>query len=374
MRLLEPAGDVRLRLAAAGDVGVIGRARARARAHGFDAVLSAATPAFTGADLAFANLEFPIGAPSELRSGRSPEFRHDVEIAAALVRAGVRVVSLANNHMMDCGEAGLRRTREACAAAGLEAVGAGDDLEQARRPARMVVRGQRVVVLAYATPSEHQARPARAGVAPLEAAVLREDLARWRPEADVLVVSAHWGSMYVDYPPPHVLELADLMARAGVDVILGGHPHVTQGWRRRGRTLTLFSLGDLVLDPAAGDFEARVATERRRESGVFTALIAESPGLEVAPLTLDADGVPGPAGTRAAAQRARLERLSAGLDHAAERWAAEGAPVLLRYELQSLGSYLRQGRLDRIARLIGALRPRHLPLLWQAVRRPRSAA
>ena len=374
MRLLEPGGEVRLRLAAVGDVGVIGRARVRARAEGHDAVLSAAAPALRAADLGFANLEFPIGTERDVRPGRAREFHHDPDVAPALARAGVRVVSLANNHAMDCGAAGVARTRAACEAAGLIAIGAGATLAEACLPARFQIGGRRVVMLAYAAPSEHAARADRPGVAPLEADRVRADLARWRSEADVLVVSAHWGSMYVDYPPPRVLELAELMAEAGVDVILGGHPHVTQGWRRRGRVLTLFSLGDLVLDPRAGDFEARVAVETRRETGVFTALVADTPGLELEALTLDQDGVPAAAGERAAAQRARLERLSAGLDHAAERWAAESAPLLLRYELESLGTYLRQGRIGRVAKLLAALRPRHVPLLWKALRRGRRAA
>ena len=53
--------------------------------------------------------------------------------------------------------------------------------------------------------------------------------------------------------------------------------------------------------------------------------------------------------------------------YAAARFAAEGAPTLLRYELQSLGTYLRQGRWDRVVKLLGSVRARHLPLLWQAV-------
>ena len=55
----------------------------------------------------------------------------------------------------------------------------------------------------------------------------------------------------------------------------------------------------------------------------------------------------------------------------AERFARESAPRLLEYELESLGHYLRQGRWERVARLLGSVRPRHLPLLWQALRRRR---
>lgn len=370
MTLLEPRGTPRLRLAALGDVGVIGAARARARREGYDAVFAALASALGRADLGFANLEFPVADEGWVRPGRSREFRHDPEVVPALARAGVRLLSLANNHVMDCGPRGLERTLEACAAAGIAVAGAGGDLAAARAPARVTAAGQRVVLLAYGTPSAGQARPGAAGHAPLEPELVRADLARWRAEADVLVVSVHWGSMYVDYPPPRVLELAAALAAAGADLVLGHHPHVLQGFRRDRRCLTLFSLGDAAFNCRAGDFEAGVAAATRLESGVFTVTLAEVPGLGFEPRLLDHDGWPTvPDAARAAAQRARLEALSAGLAEAGARFAAESAPRLLRYELESLGHYLRRGRLDRVVRLLGGIRPRHLPLLWQALRR-----
>jgi len=371
VRVLDPVGTERLTLAAIGDVGVVGAARARARREGWDAVLAAAAPALRAADVGFANLELPVGAPEQVRRGRSPEFRHDPELLPALARTGVHVVALANNHVMDCGSDGLERTRTACTEAGLACAGAGSDLETARRPAELLVRGQRVAVLAYAASSAESARPGRPGPAPLEPGILRADLARWRDRTDVLVVSVHWGSMYVDYPPPRVMRLAEELERGGADVVLGHHPHVLQGWRRTGRCLTLFSLGDAVFDPRAGDFEARAGAAVRSESAVFTVRLAEAPGLDVLPLFLDRDGWPGrPGEAQAASQLERLRRLTAGLADAPARFAREGAPRLLGYELESLGHYLRRGRLDRVVRLLGSIRPRHLPLLWEALRRP----
>ncbi len=372
MRLLEPVGAPLLRLAAVGDVAVLGRARAHARAHGDDAVFAAVAPALRAADLAFANLESPVGEPAWVEPGRGAEFRLDRGVPAALARAGVRVVSLANNHMMDCGPRGLAATLAACAEAGLATAGAGADLDAARAPARLAVRGRRVVVLAWSASVAGRAGAGVPGTAPLESEIVRADLARWRPEADLLVASVHWGSMYVDYPPPRVMELAQTLAEAGADLVIGHHPHVTQGARRAGRTLTLFSLGDFVFDAAAGDFEAQVATDVRRLTGVFTVTVAEQHGLDVTPFELDDDGLPqSPAPARALALEQRLRRLSDGLADAGARFAAESAPTLLRYELQSLGTYLRQGRIDRVAKLLGSLRPRHLPLLWQALTRLR---
>ena len=65
----------------------------------------------------------------------------------------------------------------------------------------------------------------------------------------------------------------------------------------------------------------------------------------------------------------RLERLTAGLDDAEQQFAAQSASMLLQYELQSLGEYVRKGRVDRVVALLASVRLRHLPVLWQAVRR-----
>jgi hypothetical protein len=168
-----------------------------------------------------------------------------------------------------------------------------------------------------------------------------------------------------------VTDVARALAAGGADVVLGHHPHVLQGAERRGRTLVLYSLGDAVFDSRSGDFEAAVAAESRLESGVFTVRACErAHGLDFAPLALDREGFPAAPGEAAErAQAERFARLSSGLAEAGARFAAEGAPKLLQYELQSLGTYVRQGRWDRVAKLLGSVRPRHLPLLWQAVAR-----
>jgi poly-gamma-glutamate synthesis protein (capsule biosynthesis protein) len=362
---------VRLRLAAIGDVAVIGSTRERASRDGWDALFSAIAPVMRRAELGFANLEMPIGRPEWVRAGRSPEFWQAPEVAPALVRAGVHVVSLANNHVMDCGPLGLAHTLETCTSAGLLTAGAGENLEAARRPAEFQVEGRRVRLLAYATPSEHQARSDAPGLAPLVPELVREDLTRSRDQCDVLVVSAHWGSMYVDHPPPRVLEMARVLIEAGADVVLGSHPHVMQGFRRwTDGSLVLYSLGDAVFNARAGDFESRTAAELRRESGVFEVEVADTHGLRCEPLILDSDGVPtAPPPVRARAIRDRLDRLSRRPEQAAALFEQESASRLLQYELESVGHYLRSGRWDRVLRLLGSVRPRHLRVLWQGLRR-----
>lgn len=369
MRLLEPEGAVRLTIAAAGDVGAVGAVRARAESAGWASVTAALAAPFRAADLALANLEFPVlddaaAARAGLRQAHAPA------LLPALVAAGTGAVSLANNHIMDAGPAGLTATLDHLARAGLPAFGAGPDLKAARRPFRCTLRGQRVVVLGYGETAGRAADPHAPCIAPLDPELAAADIARWRPEADVLIVAAHWGSMYVDYPPPRVLSTARTLCAAGADMVIGHHPHVLQGVGRVERAVVCYSLGDAIFDSRSGELEAQVARESRKLGAVLTIEAADRAGVRCDPLVLDDDGVPVAADAAQAARVAeRLERLSAGLEHAATRFADESAPLLLRYELQSIGTFARQGRFGRIVKLLAQVRPRHLPVLWQAVRR-----
>jgi poly-gamma-glutamate capsule biosynthesis protein CapA/YwtB (metallophosphatase superfamily) len=368
MRLLEPEGEIKLTIAAMGDIGVIGSARTRARSEGYDAVFAAARPHLAGADVVFANFELPIGRPEWIRPRISREFWQDEEVCWALARAGARVVSLATNHMMDCGRQGLELTLKTCAAVGLQVMGAGTDLETARRPARLSLRGRRVVWLSYGHTANGIAGPTSPGIAPLDPDLIEEDLRRWRREADLLFVSMHWGSMYVEYPPPRVLELARLVASCGADLVVGHHPHVLQGAERIGSTLVLYSVGDMAFNCRSGAVYSHF--NDHRDTAVFRAMIAPVPGLDVFPLGVDEDGfavTPDPVEAEAVLQR--LRRISDGLGRGTERYAEEAAPRLLQYELDSLIQHLRRGRIDLVFKLLLALRPRHLPLLWNGLRR-----
>ncbi len=374
MKFIEPVGEPWGRIAAVGDVGVLGAVRALAREQGPDAPFATLAPRLRAADVGFANFESAVGEPGLVRAGRTQEFWQAPDVPAALVRAGVHVVSLANNHIMDCGEEGLRRTIAACRDAGLAAIGAGETLDEARRPWHREIAGRRTTWLAYGMSTRDEAGPTKPGIAPLEPALIREDLARWRAEADVLVVSLHWGSMYVDYPAPRVLQLAEAVVAAGADVVLGHHPHVLQGARREGRALVLYSLGDAVFDPGAGELRAQVALDTRPETAVFEILLAEQHGLDLHPLRLRPNGVPGDLPEpEARAQFARFTDISNGLADAARRYATDGASTLMRYELQSLGTWARRGRWDKVFGLLGSVRPRHLPLILNGLLRRRSS-
>lgn len=249
------------------------------RRHGADAPFEAVRAGLRAPDLTVANLEGPL-VPGEGRRppavGTRPiDLTGPAAAAGALARAGIDAVSLANNHSLDAGEAGLRQTRAALAAAGVAALGVRDgggdgpslpaDAQGARAaPVVRTVAGLRVALLAYTTVVGPGIDPARAAAAVAvvdaggaEAAVA--DVAAARAAAEVVVVVLHWGVEYAPAPRPVERRLAQRLAAAGADAVVGAHPHIVQpieviaaGGREGRRTLVAYSLGNALFDQRDG--------------------------------------------------------------------------------------------------------------------------
>ena len=209
-------------------------------------------------DLTFANLETPI-APEAGAGTREYVFNAPQEAALALRRAGVDLVSVANNHAFDQGRPGFEETLRRVEGAGLRVVGAGPP-ERAAGPVLVEAGGLSIAFLGWAhffnQGGNDCAAPRPGAPACLQAALLdraraaeavREAAAR----ADAVVVSLHWGTEYEAQPRAEDVELAHQLADAGALVVLGHHPHVLQPielYRRPdGRTAVIaYSLGNFV--------------------------------------------------------------------------------------------------------------------------------
>ena len=249
-----PAGEA-VSIVAGGDVMLDRGVRARIQKRGARALFSGIAPLLRRADFAFANLECPLAqaAPKIPKPNRAPSFKADPTLAPALKGAGFDVLSIANNHALDCGPSGLAETLDALGKARLHGVGAGRTSTQAMQPIVTRARGVRIAWVAateFASLNPRRAGPAVAG---LRTNSLRAQVRAARGGADVVVLSLHWGIEYQGAPTQRQREWARVAFQAGADVILGHHPHVLGpaeevrlGGRRR---LVAYSLGNLVFDP-----------------------------------------------------------------------------------------------------------------------------
>jgi hypothetical protein len=138
---------------------------------------------------------------------------------------------------------------------GIAWVGAGKDQSEAQAPLLRTVNGVRLAFLAYE--GLHATMPATAqaaGTAWLEPEAAVKAIAAARRQADLVIVSVHWGVEYQSLPTVQQRALARQMATAGADLIIGHHPHVVQpvewvqGQGREHPTLVAYSLGNFVFD------------------------------------------------------------------------------------------------------------------------------
>jgi hypothetical protein len=189
----------------------------------------------------------------------------------------------------------LLATLEALGAAGIGAAGAGADLDAAHRPWITERGGLRAAFLAFTQPMNRlpRSRQPPAWVArldPVERALA--SVAAARREADLVVVSTHWGHDFQPAPTESQRALARELIRAGADVILGTGPHVLHPVERfpspRGQALVAFSLGNLI-SPQGRSFRADRQVEghpalvdpRAREAVVLRVEVTRSPSGQI---------------------------------------------------------------------------------------------
>lgn len=207
------------------------------------------------ADFRFANLEGPLS--NEGRPIKKSSMFMGGNSIRALTEGRFNVLSLANNHVFDYGARAFCRTVQLLEQNGMSHTGAGLNIADARRPAVVEANGLKVAVLAYGWSFIQCVTAGRRtyGTAPLNRRIILQDLRSARRQADVIIISMHWGYERELYPLPSQRCLAHKLIDAGADLIIGHHPHVLQGIERYGRGAIAYSLGNFCFaDP--GYFEA----------------------------------------------------------------------------------------------------------------------
>jgi poly-gamma-glutamate synthesis protein (capsule biosynthesis protein) len=174
--------------------------------------------------------------------------------ADGLAVAGFDVITVATNHVKDCGQSACGDqaffdTLANLRSIGVAPVGGGADLAEARAPAVLEVQGVRFAFLGYdeIAPYYH-AGPGVAGTAPLIEAHLREDSAAAAALADVVVVLPQWGVEYTADPTLQQQALARAAVEAGADLVIGNHPHWVQAAGLIDEAFVAYALGNFLFD------------------------------------------------------------------------------------------------------------------------------
>ncbi len=249
--LAPPKPERRLTIAAVGDM-MLGTDYPKNRLPDDDGVsfLAAVTPWLSSADLAFGNLEGVLvdgGEPG--KRCKNPDacfrFRSPPRYALHYKAAGFDVLSLANNHARDFGEAGRTETMRTLDAVGIAHSG------RVGTFASMTVDGLRVAVMAYAVTRNSNML--------LDYAYAEEKIREFARDHDIVLVSFHAGAEggdvthlpfddeeYYGEPRGDVVRFARMAVDAGADLVIGHGPHVVRAMERYKDRLIAYSLGNFA--------------------------------------------------------------------------------------------------------------------------------
>lgn len=203
------------------------------------------------ADVFMLNNEFTFTNRGTPTAGKQFTFRAKPDSVSLLQEIGVDVVSVANNHIYDYGEVSLLDTLDTLEGAGIAYTGAGKNLEEAMKPVYLFVNGMKIGIISATQierngiPDTKEATVTSAGVLRcMDTANLLQVIAQMEESCDYTILYIHWGTESQEEIDWLQEEQAPLYAEAGVDLIIGDHPHCLQKLDKVLGVPVIYSLGN----------------------------------------------------------------------------------------------------------------------------------
>ncbi|HCJ10159.1 MAG TPA: hypothetical protein DHW14_03195 [Clostridiales bacterium] len=254
-------------LAAVGDVMLARKTQREIDKYGLDYPFGNVAELLSSADITFCNLEAPLGDTGTPIPGKGIWLRGRPEFVECLKLAGMDVVSVCNNHILDYDSPCMLQTLDLLTEAGMVYVGGGRDEKDARTVRVVEADGIRLAFVGYTEFADSWlfwdydyrrtflAGEDTPGCNPLDMTIIAEDIARAKEMADIVVVSFHWGWEDIPYPQAFnpkndCVAIAHQVIDLGASVVLGHHPHIVQGFEVYGGGVIAYSLGNFVNDQA----------------------------------------------------------------------------------------------------------------------------
>lgn len=286
-----------------GDIISHGAVRKSAEQWGYNSFFKYVEKDLAGADVAIGNMEFPLaGQPYT----GYPSFSGPDDFALYLRDVGFDVLLTANNHMLDKGSNGLRRTIDALERMDIPYTGIAADAkaDSLNNPLFLQVKGITLALVNFTYGTNCAASARWPKVLRMNKNALTPVLQRAREGADFVLVFPHWGEEYQLRHNEPQEEMARWLVEQGADAIIGGHPHVVQDYQEIDGVPVVYSLGNALSNQndlparleAAATFKIVIPKDDKPQllSPSFTYLWCTKPGMvedsyATVPVTLSAD-------------------------------------------------------------------------------------
>jgi poly-gamma-glutamate synthesis protein (capsule biosynthesis protein) len=238
----------KLTILAAGDLAPLGRPEAELRKGNVQTVFNSVLPIIAESDLSIANLECPLTSSRSRISKTGPHLQAHPGVGSALHKAGFTAFTLANNHILDYGEDGVRETISTLEANHLRYCGVGPDHRAASKPLFIEKKGYRVAILSLAEHEFNWQGRNQWGTWPLQPAENVLQIQAARRQADIVLVFVHGGLEYTTIPSPRLISTCRAFAESGAHAVIGHHAHCVMGLEVHRGIPIAYNLGDFLFD------------------------------------------------------------------------------------------------------------------------------
>jgi poly-gamma-glutamate synthesis protein (capsule biosynthesis protein) len=200
------------------------------------------------ADFTFTNLECPItNFPTPINK-TGPAIKAELKALDFLNNTGIRYVTLANNHILDYGNEGLKDTIKALKAKNINYLGAGSNFNEASKPMIIEKNGLKTAILNFAENEWSTTFSNTPGASPINPVRNYKSIQSAKKIADKVIIISHGGHEMFKYPSPRMKELFRFYVDAGADAVLNHHTHCISGYEIYNKAPIFYSLGNFLFD------------------------------------------------------------------------------------------------------------------------------
>lgn len=217
--------------------------------HQFENVFGELVSILRGVDFKILNLEAPV-INNNIRpiSKNGPILGMTSVALKSICYAGFDAVTLANNHFYDYGEEGVINTLRSCKENGLEYVGGGTNIEEAKKPLTKTIRNKRISFINLCENETSIATKLTGGSNPLDLVSNYYQIVEAKKHSDFVIVIVHGGHEGFQFPSLRMKNTYRFFIEIGADAVLNHHQHCYSGYEIYQNKPIFYGLGNLSFD------------------------------------------------------------------------------------------------------------------------------
>jgi poly-gamma-glutamate synthesis protein (capsule biosynthesis protein) len=240
--------EVPIRILVTGDLCPINRVEKLVSEGNYEGILNDFNGIIRDNDLTITDLECPLTSSESSRKKIGPHQKAHPDCINLISFAGINLVTLANNHIMDYGSAGLIDTLTLCRSKNISTVGVGTTVREASEPYFTTINNRKLAVLncaddEFVTTPDHSYK-----CNSLDPVQLHNTITRIRNEVDYIIVIVHAGNEYYSLPSPRTKALYRFLVDCGADAVLANHSHAFSGYEVYKSKPVFYGLGNFIYD------------------------------------------------------------------------------------------------------------------------------